>query len=329
MRKIFYRNSLIFEIYIIGYKSQGESIVFFLKADETAVIAGLVDCYELESVNIAVDLLQLAGRKHFDFVCWTHPHEDHSIGMADILENYCDKDTNFWMAPIVNNDIEKYSKASQEIYGRLFEVIESRKRKKMHVRTVSNENILMKCSCQELLGTDNKDYPFYIYSFAPDSELLLKNLVRDVEQIDNLYSIGLIIQIGTYCVMLAGDVENQTINNIPADFLEYPVNYVKIPHHASQSGADLVNRMAEVSEVIPNVVVTTVFRRYNLPQFEVLKKYYNWNKQMEIYSTGDIFEEQKVGELYGLIKTSFDILEQRQYLIETELFGNAVPVIHM
>lgn len=39
------------------------------------------------------------GRPNFDFVCWTHPHDDHTMGMDRILEQCCSQDTVFWMFP--------------------------------------------------------------------------------------------------------------------------------------------------------------------------------------------------------------------------------------
>lgn len=99
---------MIFEINVIGYRTRGESIVFFLKTDDEVAYAGLVDCYELESVNMAANLLSETGADYLDFVCWTHPHEDHSVGLAEIIRKYCSEKTAFWMAPIISEDLEKY-----------------------------------------------------------------------------------------------------------------------------------------------------------------------------------------------------------------------------
>lgn len=326
MRNIFYRDSLVFEINVIGYRAKGESIVFFLKTDDKVAYAGLVDCYELESVNMAVNLLSESGADYFDFVCWTHPHEDHSVGLVEIIRKYCNEKTAFWMAPIRSADLEKYKNFSKDIYEKLFKVLESRKRDKMSVREVSNADILERCICRNLLQNNGTKYPLNIYSFAPDSKFLVANLVKGVEEISNLYSVGLIIQIGEYYIMLAGDVENRMIRNVPDAWIEYPVNYIKIPHHASKTGEELVGRLMGLECALPNVAVTTLFRNYNLPDREVLRKYLYWNGDMELYSAGNVTDPEQDKDLYGIIKTSFDVLEKREYFIETELSGNAVTI---
>ena len=60
---------------------------------------------------------------------------------------------------------------------------------------------------------------------------------------------------------------------------------------------------------------------HKLPQEEILDKYFDWGCN-EIYATGNI-NETKAGIGYGIIKTTFDILEKNEY-IETELIGDAV-----
>ena len=47
---------------------------------------------------------------------------------------------------------------------------------------------------------------------------------------------------------------------------------------------------------------------------------------MEIYSTGDVCDEKNDEDRIGIIRTSFDILENKEIPIETYLIGNAVKV---
>lgn len=99
-RKLFDK-TLDFEINLIGYKNKGESIVFFLRTDGKAVYAGLVDCFEYESQNMAIELLKNEQLPFFDFVCWTHPHDDHTVGLDKIITEFCDKNTLFWIPPFL------------------------------------------------------------------------------------------------------------------------------------------------------------------------------------------------------------------------------------
>lgn len=136
MQDVFFNNTLKLEMDLIGYRDKGESIVFFLKADNSVVYAGLVDCYQDDVGNEAIRLLEKADGKYFDFVCWTHPHEDHTVGMDSIIADYCESNTKFWMPYFVSKETCLFSQTVQETYSALFEVIELRRRNKMHVNSM-------------------------------------------------------------------------------------------------------------------------------------------------------------------------------------------------
>lgn len=239
MNTYFFESSLILEVNVIGYKDKGESIVFFVKADEDAVFSGLVDCYEKDSMNKSIELLCENNRQFFDFVCWTHPHKDHTVGLDKVINEYCNSATAFWMPPFTSVDIEKYSKCSMPIYSALFDLIKkSPKSNRMRVRPVSNASILTRKKYQGV--SSFQAYNFEIRSFAPDSELIASNRLRGISTMDNLYSVGLILIMGNYYIMLAGDIENPTIKAIPDENIDYPITYIKIPHHGSDSADYLI-----------------------------------------------------------------------------------------
>ena len=56
---IFVKDSLIMETNIIGYKKQGESILFFIKADGKICYSGLIDCYSTSNLNIVDIQMQI------------------------------------------------------------------------------------------------------------------------------------------------------------------------------------------------------------------------------------------------------------------------------
>lgn len=326
MVKKLFDKKLNFEINVIGYKNKGESIVFFLKADGKAIYAGLIDCYEEASENIALKLLEGEMVNYFNFVCWTHPHDDHTIGLDKVLINFCDENTKFYMPPFVLGDVEGYSSNAQNVYRKLFAVLESRKRNKMKIREASDAQILEKFECCG--NASIYPYIFEIRSFAPDTMLLGKLKVKERFDKGNVYSIGLVVNVGHFYVVLAGDVENQTIKYIP-DFnfdINDRIDYVKIPHHASPTASYLIEKFNSLDIGAPAVAATTVYRIHNLPNKEILKKYVMWGDNIEVYSTGNVENAEMDNESSGVIKTSFDILEQEEIPIKTLLYGNAVCV---
>ena len=76
------------ETYIIGYKNEGESVLFFVRADGGISFSGLIDCFRLRDIDKINDILKENGVKKLDFICWTHPDLDHSKGLKDIIQNY-------------------------------------------------------------------------------------------------------------------------------------------------------------------------------------------------------------------------------------------------
>ena len=49
---IFIKDSLVIETHIIGYKNQGEAILFFIKVDNYIRYSGLIDCFSNNSINV-------------------------------------------------------------------------------------------------------------------------------------------------------------------------------------------------------------------------------------------------------------------------------------
>lgn len=319
MRSLFFENSLELEVNVIGYHNQGESVLFFIKTDGYIAYAGLVDCYKTSELNAVEMLLEKEQVKALDFVCWTHPHDDHTIGLNEIWDKYCNEDTCFCCTDIVKADGQLYSEEAMALFENMLEINKSRKKKKMRLMYLKDATQAERLWC----SNGEVRYEFKIQSFAPNSALLGERVIGDKDAQGNAYSIGLFLFLGECSIMLTGDVENQTIRRIPEGDLEYPVDYIKIPHHGSKSANFLPDKMDSLNIETPNIAVTTLFRRFDLPQTEVIDKYFNWGCE-EIYATGNIQNAVCDNLGYGIIRTTFDILEKREYIAETELIGDAV-----
>ena len=317
MRRIFYENSLEFEINLIGYKQQGESVVFYILADGEIVYTGLIDCYKVNSRNYVADFLNEKGINELDFICWTHPHDDHTKGLDDVLARFCTPRTKFWTTDIQPDDYELYSEESTQVYKTIKNIHLSKNKEKMTIKYAKDHTVLEKLIC-----TGTSQYLFQIDSFAPNSSTLAERKFLNKEEQGNLYSIGLIINVGRYFILLGGDVENPTIGLLEDYELENPIDYIKIPHHGSLTGAFIVDRMQSLNVLAPCVATTTVYRSGSIPRIETIKKYQHWGTK-EIYCTGAFNEVDTEKDEYGIVRTNFDILEKREYEIETVLEKNA------
>lgn len=317
MRKIFFKQSLEFEISLIGYKQQGECILFCIKADNKVVYIGLVDSYKTSSYDYVTTYMETNHINYFDFVCWTHPHDDHTKGLDEIINKYCDKNTKFWTTDIQTDYYDIYSKEATEVYKHLRNFHLSDDKNGMMIKYAKDHTVLEKLICSGM-----HDYMFQIDSFAPNSTLLAERTYEDKIEQGNLYSIGLFINIGRYNIILGGDVENKTFSTLDEFEFGYPVDYIKIPHHGSSTSSVVIDRFRENNISAPNIATTTVYRSGKLPQKETIIEYKNWGTK-NICCTGSFFNSETEQNEYGVIKTNFDILENREYKIETMLEKNA------
>lgn len=320
MRNLFYRNSLEFEVNVIGYLSEGESILFFIKNDDKVSYAGLVDCYLNNNADAIREIMKREDVDKLDFVCWTHPHDDHTKGLDGIIDEFCNASTIFWATDIIPEDYSLYSEESRTVYTKLKELHLSKQSTKMKIKYAKNATIM-----ERLIVSGLQNYMFEIRSFAPNSTTLAERQIRNQEEAGNIYSIGLVINIGHFYIMLAGDVENQTFMTVEDGDIEFPLDYIKIPHHGSPSASLLVDRMRNLNMRSPSVATTTLYRKGRIPKQEILEKYRIWGTET-ICATGNVDDKKKDKNAYGVITTTFDVLEKKEYPIETRIEGNSVVI---
>ena len=137
------------DIYVIGYSHQGESILFVLYANKPeykVVYSMVIDCYE-ENINITKELLDeiLISKKTLDMLVWTHPHDDHTKGLEQLIDNYCSKDTKIILANILGNKSYKLSEECQALEQKI-----SKLNKGLHRRYDINDMICFDNEIQEI-----------------------------------------------------------------------------------------------------------------------------------------------------------------------------------
>ncbi len=267
-------------------------------------------------------MLENSGKETFDFVCWTHPHDDHTVGMDRVLEKYCDSDTIFSM-PCYDILNREYTENVQKAYNSLFEIIKSKKKRKMHVCPTSDRKMIESFLCRKTNGIDK--FRFEINSFAPNGNILLSQYIKDIKTIGNLYSIGLIISVGEFSIMLAGDVEDRTIEQIPKFYIDRQIDYIKIPHHASNTSGKIIDKLKGCDMEAPEIATSTVYRSHDLPDENILERYIEWNHNMKLFLSGDLIPQKDYTRL-GLIRTIFNLTPRKEEDIITELHGNAVQI---
>lgn len=107
------------DVYVIGYKSFGESIVINLANK----FCGIIDCFETSSYNKTTELLTSLGIKKLDFIFWTHTDSDHTLGLSKVISNFVNYETTKFFIPEGFSPKEIFSKFQEHYeteYSQIF-----------------------------------------------------------------------------------------------------------------------------------------------------------------------------------------------------------------
>lgn len=271
-------DNLFLTIYLIGYSDEGESILFTItskKPGDRLFYIGIIDSYAKNNINITIELLEKLANKYntknkkVDFLCWTHPHDDHTKGMAKIIKKYCDSTTLiatpdvFYMKEILSDESKK-----------VIECIFNRNHKKrvenrMKLKVLTDENRLQIIN----IGEGNNKLQMVIENYGPYPNIAC---MQNLDTIDlNKLSTSLMITFNGLNVFLGGDAQNMNIksfNNLPDR-----INLIKIPHHTSLTSNHLTNLLNKVE--LAEIACTTIFNN-KLPEKELLLKYTDLSKEV-------------------------------------------------
>lgn len=283
------------EVHVFG-ASQGESIA--LKLPDGAW--GVVDCYASALNDPAANPTYqfLAERKvtELEFLCLTHPHDDHFRGMRRLFEQF--RVRYFWRPSAMSGQRLKWllklsllnavrsgdgtaAEDASEL-ERIFTLIrDARKRR--------NDPLIPK---NAVVGTQLYPVPvdpsagFQIWSVAPSGRQteryeddLGKCFDASGRMVDRLpysrhneISLALLVVFGETSIVLGGDVEESGWADSMREFGAQKLNAaaVKVSHHGSTNG--YCDRLWEsFAEGGKPIAVLTPFRRHGLPKREGLE----------------------------------------------------------
>lgn len=288
---------LKFNVYVIGYKGQGESIVFTLENDYSVIYSGVIDCFEKENINETINLLKnKLNIEKLDILCWTHPHEDHTKGMDKLINSYTSEKTKLvYPANIYNVKQEnEHMRKTSEI---LKEIILSQKHKKQELYPINGYRPIDR---RQLGNQLDKSYELNIVALTPVSSVLEKRILQGKENTPNDYSISLLVSIGGVSFLFSGDIQDITIKKIDTSYLPDKIDYVKIPHHSSKHSLSLLNWFSKSNK--SSISCTTEYSISNLPDKGVIDKYKLYFN--EIYFTNEKSENDNG---LGIVHTVYDV----------------------
>lgn len=308
---VYFNKNLVIETYIIGYKNEGESILFFIRVDGGISFSGLVDCFQVDGVNKVKDILAENSICKLDFICWTHPDLDHSKGMKEILNEYVSAKTQIWIPEGVDVRDIKCSKEVKDLFSYLKECV-VKEDAEFNVYSASDQkDLLYYNSICFQRGMDR--YPLKLFSYTPNSKIIRKQTYMDKFK-KNDRSIFFVLGLGDVRIFLTGDIEDDTIERIPRGIFGEHIHIMKIPHHGSDSSV----KMLELGWNECDIACSTVYRKgTNLPVESIMKQYSENAKHL--LCTGKV-DREKEKEQYGMVKIMTDVIKN-EYSINIE--GNA------
>ena len=269
-------------IYVLGYYPIGESIfaVVWDKADKRVLKSVLFDCYEQKGTNKIFSLLNKYGLNDckLDFVVWTHPDEDHSVGFEKLLTDYTSPRT---IALLPEGVTKKVFDLSWFGIKRYFTV-----RRK--------DNLFKHLIVERVSCSNNRTYPdeygatrykdglgddlkFSLEIATPFSYQVFQKTEVNKSFIKNDLSLSILLRFGEHCFYFGGDTTNQSLSEVEASRWQ-DVVFVKIPHHASKSSDKLPRILEDNIDFKSNGRITAVSTSFeqgtsHLPEEDVLEKY--------------------------------------------------------
>lgn len=294
-------------IHVLGYYPEGESVLIVLYDNSTkmALKSILVDCYEMNNQNKIEKLLERYDlqKKKLDYVIWTHPDRDHSVGFSNIVANYSSKKTLYLLPEglsmySVINDWEKLKSWKAIITGSKF-------KRTFNVERVNTSNRRISPIQYGSTYYDgiNDDINFAIEILTPFASQLFRHFECNKTHKGNHMAISFTIRLGRIGFYFGGDVENIAIEEIESNKLE-DLYFVKIPHHGSNTSDRLPSKLNSLQDDKEPVIisVTTGYHKgsSDLPLINVLNLYKN--KSSMILKTEDDSHQSS----YGIWSCEFD-----------------------
>ena len=298
-------------IYVVGYKEEGESIIFIIKDAGISIFTMVIDSYQFENTNYTIEILKEHNIQNIDLLCWTHPDLDHTIGLDVIINNFC-KETIFVTPEGLRERLNKFpDKEASEMLKYIDETHTKRKEAHRHRVGVANDNEYNLILTQNFVDKSDKKLLLEIKSLAPIYSNIEYYKVNDVNYSKNIYSIVLVVNIGNRKFVFTGDVENRTICHMDLDHIE-DIFLLKIPHHTSRSSKKMLeyytSKYNKSNKEIP-IAFTTIYKKHNLPNKDMVNGYKNICSNF--YCTNVQNEETK--ECYGYVCYSSKICTPINY----------------
>lgn len=268
-------SNLVLEVHTVGYPVMGESIVTMLKDGDKVLYTIVTDCFKTADADVVKEILVSNGSPTIDVLVWTHPDEDHSVGIEELLDAF-DKERKARVykpinlsSDILNNDAAKAAlDYLEENYNKnqKYKLIPIGSFEGMEPPNMSFE-IKERTTGRVIFGS--------MHFLLPNSTLAdRRNYTRARNSGEmNDFSVVYVLMINGVRYFYGADMTRASAKFLTGDNC-YPldnIRFIKIPHHGSNEPAELPGMLMCTGEKMA-VATTTVYNSTN-PTDGTLNKY--------------------------------------------------------
>lgn len=285
--------------YLIGYRTQGESVVIlFIDTIDGSVKYSIVnDCYVYEHENLTCQILGKHSVKPLSLLCWTHPDLDHSVGLYNVIKDFCSEETLVILPEYFHNRdtdvVTVKNKDERNVLDKIFSLNTTGNPTLTHIAVSRNYHEIDRVT---FVGIDETTLDISVDALTPHSDPLSRAFYQQKKfTLKNDVSISTILNVDNYYIYLGGDVTEQMIMNSPSGVFR-KCRFIKVPHHGSNTAAALLDYLPET---IDSACFTTKSKK--LPVQEVMDDYKNISQYITATGSKDRREH-----LYGIILYEFD-----------------------
>lgn len=308
-------NNLHLDIHTIGYPNEGESLLTLLCDGDKVLFSVQTDCFEYKHYNHAKELLKRLQVKQIDAFIWTHPHQDHSVGIPDFLDEFDPNHTAEIFLPsglFHGLGIKQKAKDALDYVNKHYNSNRKYNVKYIQVKSWHFPPIpLLSLNIEVMKPRVIIGYSHYFH--LPNDNIVYRALYSD-KPLLNDFSIAYSILFNSLSFLFCGDLSERNVQFIDPNFFRNGA-FINIPHHGSDNVKSLVPTIRS-QNVADAIVTTTVFKRHHLPKPQVLKDYCTISDG--VYCTSNIQNESS--EPYGCISAKYHANMQRPEIITS---GNA------
>ncbi len=329
-KKEFYVSSfddLTISLFVIGYKNIGESIIVLFRDsandEEKIIMSMVIDCYETVNLNLVRKLLKKYNVQELDFVCWTHPHYDHSLGIDSLIKDFFHDNLivflpKFYYPNLTEDLLKGESKKAVEIYNNIWTLVEKHPNIKEIWRSISaNGDYSTSIYPMRIVSEDNAEYKELYFRFLTPLGYRTDCYVTAGKQFNkpNELSISFLMSLDGYDFYFGGDTENEHANGIESEIIKN-MRWIKVPHHCSKGAINIANNLGPRFDF----AASTVFKANGLPVKDVQNIY---AKAGALHMTQlEEMEDYQLNSDYGVIQYDYHF-KKNEAFVDIITYGNA------